>query len=162
MNETIVFSEVKTLSDAQVVRLIRNECSKFMTRNSSYLSEEDQLSWFESLDFNTIKLFLVNITYHGTEFIPIGYGYTKVENNKVYLTGGLIASYRGKGYGRKLFQHLVETAKTFNLPISLEVLVSNQPAISLYTSIGFEAVSQNEKVIVMELKNDTTVQSQNV
>ena len=50
--------------------------------------------------------------------------------------------YRNKGIGTKLLAHLVSLAITYRVVnITLEVRVSNQPAISLYKKFGFREVA---------------------
>lgn len=152
MAELLSFLDARTLSDAQTIRVIRNECREFMTRNTSFLTEEDQEAWFNSLDFDTFKPILLCLSENDGPSIPVGYGYVKIDNGKAYLTGGLIATHRNRGYGKKLFLRLLEMAKPFNVPIVLEVLKSNSLAFNLYKNIGFQHVSETEKVITMEYK----------
>jgi ribosomal protein S18 acetylase RimI-like enzyme len=54
---------------------------------------------------------------------------------------GVRAAYQGKGYGRRLLQDTVSQLRELGYRrYLLEVLVENNPAISLYTSEGFEFV----------------------
>ena len=45
----LVLKNIETLEEAQVLRNIRNECKDFMTRDTSYISVEQQTRWFNSL-----------------------------------------------------------------------------------------------------------------
>lgn len=54
-------------------------------------------------------------------------------------------SFRKRGYGQKLVENAVFTAKEKNCSfITLEVRVSNLPAISLYEKCGFEKVGERK------------------
>lgn len=156
-NLTVVFSEVKSVSDAQVLRRIRNECKDFMTRSTEYITEEKQTEWFNALDKDNIKLYLMWIAHHGVAFEVVGFGYCKKDESETYLTGGLKESFRGKGYGKNLFSHLLTEAKSFNTPITLEVLKTNERAKRLYESLGFSELSSDDRVIKMEYRNDSAV-----
>lgn len=155
--DDVLFSDIKSVSDAQVLRRIRNECKDFMTRSTEYITEEKQTEWFNGLDKDNIKLYLMWIAHHGVAFEVIGFGYCKKDGNETYLTGGLKEELRGKGYGKVLFSHLLTQAKSFNTPITLEVLKTNERAKRLYESLGFSELSSDDRVIKMEYKNDSAV-----
>ena len=156
-DETITFTEVKQLSDAQVVRQIRNDCREYMTKNTDYISEENQENWFNSLDHDKIKIFLMWIVHHGVVFEVVGFGYCRNVDYETYLTGGILESHRNRGYGKKLFSHLLEEAKSFKTKITLEVLNSNARAEKVYRSIGFIPVYKDDRVMKMEYRNDSTL-----
>ena len=156
MSELVMIS-VNSENDAETLRKIRNECSGFMTRNTSEISFAQQQVWFKNLDTVTNKLFLLHEVYHGVAALVIGYGYIRVEDETVLLTGGLVESSRGKGYGQFLFNSLLLNSKKFNLPIKLEVLKSNMVAFSVYTKIGFRVTGDNGKIIKMEYYYDSVI-----
>lgn len=158
-SETPFFTPVKTLDQAQTVRRIRNACRLYMTRDISYISEDQQEAWFSQLN-DDIKLFLMNVTvYPGVAYYTVGFGYVVRSGDEAYLTGGLMEQYRGLGYGKKLFLHLLETAKSFNTKrITLEVLNTNVVAERLYKSIGFLPYYKDERITKMEyISNDTSL-----
>lgn len=152
-----MFHEVEDINEAQIMRLIRNECREYMTKSSEIISKEDQKKWFSELDRDNIKMYIMYESHLGVAFTPIGFGYCKHVDDETYLTGGLLDFVRGKGYGRLLFQHLLDKAKTFNTRITLEVLQTNDVALKLYTSIGFVPYGMDDRVIRMEYKDDTAV-----
>lgn len=156
-NSFVMFHEVEDINEAQTIRCIRNECREYMTKNSDLISEEDQVVWFNGLDRDNIKMYIMLESYLGVAFTPIGFGYCRHVGDETYLTGGLIADVRGKGYGKHLFQHLLDRAKTFNTKITLEVLQTNTVAQKLYTNIGFLPYYNDDRIIKMEYKNDPTV-----
>jgi len=154
MNDAFVSMNPVLEKDIQILRVIRNHCSQFMTRNSEIITEEQQSLWFSSLDKTSNFPFLLNRIHYGVIVESIGYGFNRIENQTVLLTGGLIEDVRGKGYGRFVFNFLVEHAKQFNLPIKLEVLKTNLPARSLYESLGFKPYFDDGTIIKMELQDD--------
>ena len=58
----------------------------------------------------------------------------------------VLPSFRRKGIGKRLIEHLIQYCKNANLsPIFLEVRQSNEPAKSLYSGFGFEEVGTRKK-----------------
>lgn len=156
ISDDVIFTRVSTLEDAQIMRKIRNECRDYMTKSSEYINEDQQETWFESLDKQKIRMFLMHLCYHGVTFNTIGFGYCKNVDDETYLTGGILEEYRGKGYGKILFNHLVENAKEFNNRITLDVFNNNVRAKKLYHNIGFVPFVQDETITRMEYRNDST------
>ena len=91
---------------------------------------------------------------------PAAYFIAAVDGNEVLGYGGMhtvfgenyidniavFPEYRGRGVGRAVTQALVEKAKADNgVFITLEVRASNTPAITLYTSLGFETVGVRKR-----------------
>lgn len=149
----IVFSIVKDTDDAELMRKIRNECRGYMTKDTSYITPEQQVKWFNELDKDNIKMFIMNKSYHGVAFGAIGYGYCRHVGDETYLTGGLIPEFRDKGYGKVLFLHLLENAKSFNTRITLDVLNTNIRAKTLYENIGFRVIESDERITKLEYVN---------
>jgi len=153
----LVLLKVQDESEIEQLRLIRNACKNFMTRNTNEISKEQQLEWYKNIDKNFNKLYLLYDVIHGVALTPIGYGYIRVEDGAVLLTGGLIESQRGKGYGSILFNYLVKNSKVFNLPIKLELLKTNMVAFSIYNKIGFRVIGDDGKIIKMEYHYDSVI-----
>jgi N6-L-threonylcarbamoyladenine synthase len=61
-------------------------------------------------------------------------------------TIGIALDHRGKGLGRELMQRLIAKAKELGSEqLMLEVRADNQPAISLYQSLGFEQIDVRKR-----------------
>lgn len=69
----------------------------------------------------------------------IGYGGVQTVLDEGYITNiAVLENYRKSGVGKKIMSRLIEYANDKNLSfLSLEVRVSNTPAIKLYKSFGF-------------------------
>lgn len=156
-NGFLMLHEIEDINEAQIMRLIRNECREFMTKSTEIISREDQQKWFSELDRDNIKMYIMYESLLGIVFSPVGFGYCRHVDDETYLTGGLMDFARGKGYGKILFKHLLEKAKTFNTRITLEVLQTNIVAQKLYTSIGFVAYGMDDRILRMEYKDDSAI-----
>ena len=54
----VIFTPIVDIKQAQIMREIRNECRDYMTRDTSFISEEQQEKWFAGLDKQNMKMFL--------------------------------------------------------------------------------------------------------
>jgi hypothetical protein len=97
LNNDIEFDHVSAHTLEQL-RLIRNECRLFMTNNQKKISVTQQEKWFNELTEDVMPFLVIN----SDKFI--GYAVIKIDGNETLLTGGLIESFRGQGYGRIIFQ----------------------------------------------------------
>jgi len=153
----LVFVPITSENSIEDLRVIRNQCRNFMTRNTDEISKEQQELWYENLNKDRNKLFILSAIVHGVAGYPVGYGYIRIENNHILLSGGLKESERGKGYGNFLFRSLVLNSKKYNLPIKLEVLKTNTVAFSIYSKLGFKFTSDDGKVLTMEYNYDSSI-----
>ena len=146
MLREVLFDSPTLDTDLEWVRIIRNHVSEFMTNNPHAISREEQIEWFKSLDHDQLRLFLFEEKYPP---IPVGYGII----NKSYtpfplLTGAIIPSHQGRGYGKELFQSLIDLCKDDLVP-ELDVRETNTKAINLYKSLGFVETINNNGIISM-------------
>jgi len=146
----ITLNPVLNTVDAETVRIHRNACREFMTRNTDYISAHEQTKWFNSLDKHSHHLLLLNKIHYGAAVEDIGYGYIRIEKDEVLLTGGITSNERGKGYGFFLFERLVINSLKYGLPIRLEVLKTNAAGIATYKKIGFTIIDEDERIYRME------------
>jgi len=153
----LIMVPVRTEDEVERLRQIRNICKDFMTRNTSEISYEQQQNWYKNINKETNRLFLLHKIHYGVVDDMIGYGYIRVEDGIVLLTGGLIESERNKGYGSILFEYLVKNSESFKLPIKLEVLKTNMKAFAVYNKIGFRVTGDDGKIIKMEYYYDSVI-----
>ena len=147
---TIILSGVKNDTDVETIRSHRNACREFMTRNTEYITSAQQANWYKKLDKEYNKLFILYKMHHGAVLEDIGYGYIRVENDEVLLTGGVTSSERGNGYGYILFSRLVMNSLKYGLPIRLEVLKTNAAGIATYKKADFTIIDEDETIYKME------------
>jgi ribosomal protein S18 acetylase RimI-like enzyme len=146
---TLAFKPVRDLLDVEAMRVVRNACREYMTRDTKEITPAAQAAWWANLtagdpDFETWKPHLVwdgstvlgyGILWHGERVQARQWA---VWLNAWWLTGGLLPGVRGKGYGRWLFERLIELAGDHAW---LEVRADNIRARMLYESLGFKFVS---------------------
>jgi ribosomal protein S18 acetylase RimI-like enzyme len=135
--------------EAEVVRLIRNQCRMHMTRDTSEIGPAQQQRWWASLDSSS-KLFLFYVhdwTEYAAGVTAVGYGLCRSIGGKWWLSGGLATDWQGKGLGKALFARLVEEVGT---PCWLEVLEHNTRAFNTYRELGFVEVSRTAGIVTME------------
>lgn len=153
----LVLNPIKTQDEVFLLRNIRNECREFMTRDTTYITVEQQQKWYEKNKNNkSIKLYLLHLVELGVITSPIGYGLIREEDGYYLISGGLIKTCRGFGYGSILFDYLIKNTDT-NFPIKLEVLKSNIKAFSIYNKLGFRVVNDDGKIITMEYYYDSVI-----
>jgi ribosomal protein S18 acetylase RimI-like enzyme len=155
MSDFVVLKKIETLEEAMILRNIRNQCKDFMTRDCSYISEDQQKRWFENLDPN-VKIYLLYLVEFGVVSSPVGYGLIREEAGFSLVSGGLVESCRGKGYGKILFDYLIKNLDK-EMPIKLEVLKNNTRAFFIYNKLGFRVVKDDGKVITMEYHYDSVI-----
>lgn len=76
-----------------------------------------------------------------------GYAGAWIVLGEAYVTNVAVhPDFRRRGLGRALMQQLIEHAAALDAPdMTLEVRISNQPAIALYESLGFECAGVRKK-----------------
>lgn len=117
------------LQDAEGMRRVRNACRHFMTRNQAFITRYKQVSWWSLLPKST-QPFVVELSCE-----IVGYGLIVNDRDKAWLTGALLDSTRGHGYGKRLFLHLI--SKVDGLTPWVDVLDTNVRARALYAKLGF-------------------------
>jgi len=71
----------------------------------------------------------------------VGYGILMTVLDEAHILNCCIApAWQGRGLGRQLALHLIDTASAYTACIFLEVRPSNHVALALYEHLGFETV----------------------
>jgi len=145
----LTYRPVASDEDIETMRCIRNLCRQFMTRHRNEITQAEQLRWWQHLDHGQVRCYLFD--YEG---IAIGYGLIKMERLSpcgeeiVWLTGGLLPAYRGKGLGEQLFRQLIYLSSRRPW---LEVRRENERARKLYEKLGFHVMEVTDEVLTMAL-----------
>lgn len=136
---------VDTLRQAFSLRVIRNECRKFMTRDTSKIGLWRQFNWF-------YKIYLVNkrkgliTAYLGIlDDKPVAYGLIRYENGKPIISEGTAKKYRGKGIGKTLLRFLTKEASKINGQVGRSSVFAETLEISTHAREVFRQLGYVEK-----------------
>jgi ribosomal protein S18 acetylase RimI-like enzyme len=154
--------KVVNLEQAELLRLVRNECYKFMTSHRKFISSDEQIKWFND-GMNGCEVFLVYLSLKTLEKSSdslIGYGLISYSKEIATLTGCLKKDFRGKGYGEVLFNKLINNIDS-KYRVELDVLESNIKAIKLYIKLGFIVSYKTDmgiiRMILRRRNNDSVI-----
>ncbi len=130
------------------MKTVRNQVREFMTHSTDEISNQAQMRWYRN-DYKPAhaKGEMFGFVYYKQKR-PIGYGLVTWRHNKFWLSGGIIPEEQGNGYGRALFQFMVDWKVSGDL--WLDVWASNTKAIRLYKSLGFVVDNRSEELVVMK------------
>lgn len=108
--------------------------------------------YFEKRSLTCIKNHLVTLALMMDNRM-VGYGHLDPAKDGVWLGIAVAESVKGKGFGKRLMESLLDHAKKkMNGTLKLTVDKVNDRAIALYTKFGFRMVGDvNESSILMEL-----------
>ena len=151
----LVFKRVTTSNEAEMLRIIRNQCKNYMTRNTSEITPEEQLEWFKTA-YKKYELYIAYAIEHGVCIVDAGYGLIHLNEKEYMLTGGLVPEYRDKGLGTNLFKFLIDNCNK-QIPIRLEVLKDNIRALKTYEKLNFTTTGETDKIFIMEYKYDSCI-----
>ncbi|MFK7972212.1 MAG: GNAT family N-acetyltransferase [Bacteroidia bacterium] len=83
---------------------------------------------------------------------PIGRRYIEVRSDEIRLIDiALLPAYRGQGIGKTLMEQVLDEGRMHNLPVRIHVEQHN-PAMRLYTRLGFEKIGDTGVYFLMEWK----------
>ena len=151
----LVFKRVTTSNEAEMLRVIRNQCKDYMTRNTSEITPEEQLEWFKTA-YKKYELYIAYAVEYGACIVDAGYGLIHLNEKEYMLTGGLVPEYRDKGLGTNLFKFLIDNCNK-QIPIRLEVLKDNLRALKTYERLNFTTTGETDKIFIMEYKYDSCI-----
>ncbi len=147
---SIYLSPINNVFDAFIVRKIRNECKDYMTNNPNNISVVGQLSWYFKTYVPGNKKKNITCYLFKRDKTNLGYALIKKVENRYFITGGLRKNQRGKGFGKLLFQEIINRVKAKE--VWLDVLASNTPALSLYKKLGFKLIKGKDKNRILTLR----------
>lgn len=124
-----------TRQDIPVITEIRNLCVEYL-HDSRQFSVEESFKWYDKFnpDFYAIIVNDKMIGYFRTSnYSP--------ENLNIYIGADIHPDFQGKGIGFEVYSKFIPYIfEIYGLnKISLEVLSTNQRAISLYNKLGFKS-----------------------
>lgn len=134
----MTFKPVSSLSDAMVVRRIRNECRSYLTNDTSYISIPRQIYWYftyyrKAAHTDKYRIFIA----HNNKGQPVGYGALNLLDGKLFITECISEKFRGQGFGNEIIKKLINIARNRKLPLIAEIRASNKISVALHTKCGF-------------------------
>lgn len=108
LTENIIPVPVDTLHLAKRMSAIRNTCKDTMTQHTQIITDDQQTSWWLSLDHSTCRCWLFAIDDGGVEPIFVAYGMLRLLDGKWWESRGILPEFRGKGLGTIIVEFLVK------------------------------------------------------
>jgi len=132
--------KISTLDDVMQLRVLRNECREQMTYMRDEISEANQLIWWQNVSgSDQWKIWLLY-----RRDLPAAIGFFLLRHGTMaegpfarwYLTLGLTASERRKGYGTWVYA--AARCLSDGLPVHALILKSNEGSIKAATRAGYK------------------------
>jgi ribosomal protein S18 acetylase RimI-like enzyme len=133
----ITFTEIDSLDRAQELRMLRNECAEWMTKDTSQITPSRQEQFYrDKIATGKIGGFLA--CEYGK---PVAYGLLVWDDEgRPWSSTGVSASRRGEGLGRVITVENVKRAHGHGVPIWAEVRRDNTAQQKICHSIGYQVV----------------------
>lgn len=135
------FREVFDLSDAEIVRVIRNSGRQWMTRNTCEITPEQQRVWWQSLDHMTCRVWIARVA-----ITDIGYGLLRHEGGRVWCSLAVPPQFRGQGYGTMIYRWLALATPD---AVWAEILADNTPSIRACLRAGYQIAFAADKTATL-------------
>lgn len=144
----ITYVPVDTLPKAETLRVLRNECAEWMTKDTTEITAERQEAFFK----NKIATGLIEGWVMFSDDDPIGYGLLLQSDDPqtLIMSCGLGAKYRDGGLGTSLVKMITRIAHVRGCKVQLDVLSSNDRAKHVYAKCGYRVTGTEDRVVTME------------
>ncbi len=134
----MTFNLINTLSDALIVRRIRNECRTYLTNYTDYINVPKQIYWYftyyrMAAQDGKYRIFIARDDKNQ----PVGYGALHRHNGELLITECVAEVFRRQGYGQMILKKLINIAKHEKLPLIAEIRTTNKISIALHKKFGF-------------------------
>ena len=138
----ITFEAIDSPEKAEALRLLRNECAEWMTRDTGQISPAQQQKFYEQkIATGKIEGFLML-----ADGDPVAYGLLVWDDQgRAWSSTGVKVSARGGGYGRAVTVENVKRAHTHGVPMWAEVRRDNAGQQRICHSIGYHTVDTIER-----------------
>ncbi|MTI71585.1 MAG: GNAT family N-acetyltransferase [Firmicutes bacterium] len=104
----------------------------------------------ETLDSDSLIL-VVEDNNEIIGYLSVERGFANRIKHSGYIVIGILNSYRGKGIGTKLFEHLEKWATENNITrLELTVMTNNESGIRLYEKMGFKKEGIKERSLKVD------------
>jgi len=135
---------VETLADAQALREIRNECREYMTGSTSTVTWREQEDFFYGQILPGRVRALVFSEQEGSP--AVAYALLRPDLNKRlgYVSAGVTAPMRGKGYGRIAIQTITMFSHGLFKHAVCEIRCDNAASLRTCFKIGYRQTASYE------------------
>jgi GNAT superfamily N-acetyltransferase len=133
----ITFEAIDSLARAEALRVLRNECAGWMTRDTSPISTERQREFYrQKIATGKVEGFLLL-----SDGEPVAYGLLVWdEQGRAWSSTGVKAARRGEGFGRIITIENVRRAHGHGVPMWAEVRRDNAGQQKICRTIGYQVV----------------------
>lgn len=143
-----------TASDLPTVVAIYNSVvpGRMVTADTEPVSIESKLSWFNNHSPSKRPLYVVEHDSKIVGWVSLEsfYGrpaYNQTAEVSIYLH----ESARGKGYGKEILKHIIDTSPSFGIKSLLGyIFAHNEPSLKLFKTFGFEQWAFFPNVAVLD------------
>lgn len=144
----LVYRQIASITDAMQIMAVRNSGHAYMTHDSREITASEQHKWYNEIYLPKNKNGEM-FAYCGYEQgNPVAYGMIQKKDDRYWVTGVISPECRGKGYGKELFRLLRDLVISSLSPdVYLDVLRTNERAVSLYEKLGFENIGDGRKLV---------------
>lgn len=125
---------------AELIRTVRNNARQFMTRDTAYITHEDQVRWFTRYQDDINQHLYI---YHEDDAL-VGYTYLVLRNGLWWGTLVVVPEQQGKGYGTKLYKEMIRLAHV----VYIEIYSDNEHSLKSAVKAGFHIVSVMDNILV--------------
>lgn len=151
---TLIVLRTASQEDVEFLKELRRASMWQVVTNHYLWIEEDQLERV-MVDFECAQIICTDDQDIG--MLKVVYGPKQVQLCQIQL----LPKYRSRGIGSMLITKLQEGASASSVSISLNVFRSN-PAIKLYTRLGFNISSENDNMFTMVWHPDKNITNREV
>jgi len=142
----ITFGVIDGLEAAEVLRVLRNECAEWMTRDTAQITPGQQRAFYEQkIATGKVEGFLL---FDGE---PVAYGLLIWdEEGRAWSSTGVKADRRGEGFGEAVTIENVRRAHARGVPMHAEVRQDNAGQQKICRRIGYQVtgtIARNGHVI---------------
>jgi RimJ/RimL family protein N-acetyltransferase len=138
----------ETDEDVETLRRLRNETREWMTGNTAEITPEQQAAWWPE-HVGTVWLYaeqeyeINGLARTYTMRRTVGYAYLRpAADEQIWVTVGLTADARGKGYGAEIHAHV---AMATPCRVWAETRADNLASIKCKERVGWRAVGGEER-----------------
>ncbi len=143
-----------TIDDLLFIVAVYNSTIKgrMVTADTEEVTVESRIGWFTAHNRQTRPLFIVNDNDKQVGWLSYQdfYGrpaYNATAEISIYIE----EQYRGKGYGRKILQYIIDTAEEYGIKTLLGFVFShNAPSLKLFYSMGFTDFGNLKNIAVLD------------